>query len=440
MADDPALHPPGTAEYRAATSPHNAITAQNPAFVARPADTAAVAALVRDAAARGLTVVPQATGHGAGAPIGDDVLLVDTSALSSIVIDADAQVATVGAGSTWADVNAAAFEYGLLGRAGSAPSVSMCGYAFGGGIGWLVRPHGLQSAALRRVDYIDGAGRRRAASDDAPDELDRDAMIAFRGGGGVGIATGLEFDLVPVVDLHAGLLLWAGEHLDAVVSAWAATIDGAGDTVTTSIALLDLPPIPDFPEEIRGTRVVHLAIAATDGGTGAESVLAAMRGAAAPVVDTWGPADPERLGGIHLDPPAGVPAIGLARWLTADTPSVAVDILRAAVDTPAAMVEIRSVGSAGSTRPGALVVPPGPYLVHVVGAPAPDVSRDAVEKALDAVVRASAPADAGLSAGSWVEGAASVPDALPADLRARVGAIADAVDPDGVIARTRYVI
>ena len=50
-----------------------------------------------------------------------------------------------------------------------------------------------------------------------------------------------------------------------------------------------------------------------------------------------------------------------------------------------------------------------------------------------------ADADTGLSAGSWIEGATSVPDALPPEVRARVAAIADAVDPDRVIRRSRFL-
>lgn len=61
----------GDAEYVAATTPANAVAQQRPAFVARPADAASAAAVVHEAAARGLRLVPQATGHGAGADVGE---------------------------------------------------------------------------------------------------------------------------------------------------------------------------------------------------------------------------------------------------------------------------------------------------------------------------------------------------------------------------------
>ncbi|MEU7856922.1 FAD-binding protein [Nonomuraea sp. NPDC049141] len=143
--------------YAAATRPHNSSIKQRPARVAvvsRPEDIAPtldeVAALARSSGTP-LEIVPQATGHGAGAPVGKGAVLLDTSRLTDVSIDPESRVAMVGAGATWSAVNAAAEQHGLLGLAGSAPSVSVSGYTFGGGIGWLVRRDGLASGALRAV-------------------------------------------------------------------------------------------------------------------------------------------------------------------------------------------------------------------------------------------------------------------------------------------------
>src|SRR3954453_17171705 len=220
--------------YAAATRPHNSSVAQRPARVAivsGPDDIAPaldeVAALATSSGTP-LEVVPQATGHGAGAPVAEDAVLLDTSRLTSVSIDAESRVAVVGAGATWAAVNAAAEKHGLLGLAGSAPSVSVSGYTFGGGIGWLVRRDGLASGALRAVHYVDGSGRSRTAADDAADDVDREAMWAFRGAGGVGIAHTLELELVPAPDLHAGALLWHADALPELTAAWSRTIGTLG--------------------------------------------------------------------------------------------------------------------------------------------------------------------------------------------------------------------
>ncbi|WP_157974225.1 FAD-binding oxidoreductase, partial [Desertihabitans aurantiacus] len=312
---------PDTDGYAAATSPRNSSTPQRPGRVARvtsPGDLVTAlseVAALETSSGRRLQVVPQATGHGAGAPVTDDTVLLDTSGLADVAIDPDARVATVGAGATWATVNAAAERHGLLGLAGSAPSVSVSGYTFGGGIGWLVRRHGLASAALRAVHYLDGEGRSRVAREDAAEETDREALWGFRGAGGVGVAHTLELDLVPVPDLHAGALLWDAAALPELVAAWAGALDSMGAGVATSIAVLHVPPLPLFPEPLQGRVGVHLAVADPDGPDGAAPLLEAVRSVAAPVSDTWGPTDAAGLARIHLDPPAATPAVGAARWL-----------------------------------------------------------------------------------------------------------------------------
>ena len=441
MADHAQLFGPDTDEYTHGTQPDNSSSSQRPAFVALPQTADDVSAVVRDAAARGLTVVPQATGHGAGGDIGADTIVIDTSSLDELTIDPSARTASAGAGLTWGEINAKAEPHGLLGLAGSSPGVSICGYTFGGGLGWLTRPHGMAASALLRVQYVDGSGKVRMAAQDAPDVLDRDALWAFRGGGGVGIATRLEFDLVPVPALHAGYLLWAIDALDAVVDAWAASMPLIGPDVATSISVLHLPPAPPFPEALRGKPSVHLALAASTGEAGARPLLDAVRAAGKAVADTWGPADAAKLGGIHLDPPAATPAIGDARWLTDAAPAAAKSILTiaAATDSPLELIEIRNVANDAPSRPGAETSVPGPYVLHAVGALSKPTPRAAIDDANSKVQAAAQSIDAGRSVGSWMEGASSVPDALPADLRQRVADIADAVDPARVIRRSRFL-
>ncbi len=432
--------------YAAATRPHNSSREQRPARVAvvsRPEDLAPaldeVAALAQSSGTP-LEVVPQATGHGAGAPVGEGAVVLDTSGLTSVVIDPEARVAVVGAGATWATVNAAAEQHGLLGLAGSAPTVSVSGYTFGGGIGWLVRRDGLASGALRAVHYVDGSGRSRTAADDAADEVDREAMWAFRGAGGVGIAHTLEFDLFPAPDLHAGALLWHADALPELVAAWSSTVGTLDSSVSSSIGVLHVPPVPPFPEELHGKVAVHLAIADPDGPGAAVPLLDAMRAAAQPVSDSWGPTDGVGLSRIHLDPPVATPAIGDARWLDASTPDIAGALLATAAgdDAGIVMMEIRHVAGAPAHRTGAVVAPPGEFIHHAV-APLSLFSRDRIEAAFARARAVWSTADTGSTPGSWVEGAANVPDALPADVRARAAAIADTVDPGALIRRSRLL-
>lgn len=435
------LYAPGSVEYAAGTSPHNNSGEQQPAYVAHPLGADDVVDVVREAARRGLTLVSQASGHGAGGSIGENSIIVDTSGLDGVSIDVDARLARVGAGATWASVNGAAQRHGLLGLAGSSPDVTVSGYTFGGGVGWLTRRHGLASASLRTVLFVDGAGRLRRATDDAADQADRDAIWAYRGGGGIGIAVELEFDLAPSSGLWAGYLLWSIDHLDAVVEAWAETRAASGTAVSTSLSVLHAPPGPPFPDQLRGQPVVHLAIASLDGPESATPLRHALARIPAPTVDTWASADATVLAGIHLDPPAAVPALGVARWLNDSAPRVMLDAMTivAAEDSPVTMIEFRDVAAAASAGPtdvraGALTVP-APFLVHAVGMAAD--GEAGLEDAFRAILDALAPADIGRSVASFAEGRIAVPDALDAADIARVRSIRDVLDPHHLFADTR---
>lgn len=433
-------------DYAAATRPSNSVAAQRPAWVAAVTSPAQLTRAVEqvNAVMRGagevLEIVPQATGHGAGAPVGRQQVLLDTSRLADVVVDPARRTATVGAGATWSSVNAAAERHGLLGLAGSAPGVSVSGYTFGGGTGWLVRRDGLASGSLRAVHYVDGDGRSRTAIDDAPDPIDRDALWAFRGAGGVGIAHTLEFDLFPAPDLHAGALLWHVDALPELLATWSGTVNTLPSSVSHSISVLHIPPLPPFPPALHGKVAVHLAIADPEGGDAAAPLLQAMRGAAAPVSDTWGPSDAARLARIHLDPPVATPALGDARWLDASTPHIAAGLLSSAAgdDCPLVLLEIRHTAGAPTRRPGALVTPPGDFIYHAVGTLHRSSRRD-IEGAFRAARTAWAPVDTGSTPGSWIDGAADVPDALPADVRRRAATTADAIDPHRRIRRSRLL-
>ena len=129
------------------------------------------------------------------------------------------------------------------------------------------------------------------ASDDAADDIDREAIWAFRGAGGVGLALDLTFDVFPVDKPFAGYQLWPADQLSAVITAWQNAIRTDDTAVATSLAVLHTQDAPPIPEPLRNSVVVHLAAAAPFGSESAASFRTAMAEAPRPVVDTWGPAN-----------------------------------------------------------------------------------------------------------------------------------------------------
>lgn len=227
-----AVHLPGDPLYDEARVPWNLHVDARPAAVAYPAFPDEVAAVLRGAAAAGLKVAPQGTGHGAPPLAGrlGDAVLLRTSAMTELAIDAERRTARVGAGVLWGDVIHRAWEAGLAARHMSSPTVGVVGSSLGGGISWYGRAHGLQSSALTAVEVVLADGTFVRATEDSDSEL---LWAARGGGGGFGVVTAVEFDLLPVTGACAGMMVWDWKDARRVLGAWAEWAVEAPDAVTS---------------------------------------------------------------------------------------------------------------------------------------------------------------------------------------------------------------
>ena len=175
--------------------------------------------MLRAAASAGLKVAPQGTGHGAPPLAGhlSDAVLLRTSAMTELRVDAARRTARVGAGVLWGDVVERAGRVDLAALHTSSPGVGVVGSSLGGGLSWYARQHGLQCSAITAVELVLADGTFVRATDD----VDSDLLWAARGGGGgFGVVTALEFDLLPVSTAYAGMLAWDWTHAQRVLTAW----------------------------------------------------------------------------------------------------------------------------------------------------------------------------------------------------------------------------
>ncbi|MFA9429328.1 FAD-binding oxidoreductase [Egicoccus sp. AB-alg2] len=363
-----AVHLPGDAGYDRARLPWNLQVDARPAAVAYPAFPDEVATVVRAAAAAGLRVAPMGTGHGApplSGRLGDAVLL-RTSALTELHVDTDRQTARVGAGVLWGDVVERAGEVGLAARHMSSPSVGVVGSSLGGGISWYARRHGLQCSALTAIEVVlaDGSFVRATGHDDL--------LWAARGGGGFGVVTAVEFDLLPIATAFAGLLAWDWRHAERVLRAWADWTRETPEDVTTVARLFQAPDQPDLPAGLRGRQVVVVDGAVLGPPGRAAQLLAPLR-ALRPELDTFHVARADSLPRLHLDPEAPTVAHASSVLLD-DLPEEAVEALVAAAGPRSGSglvdLEVRQLGGAlarPSPRGGALDRLDGAFLVLGVG-------------------------------------------------------------------------
>ena len=151
------VYVPGDAGYAAEIAAHNTATVHTPDVVVGVTSGADVVGAIRVAREHGYQVSVQGTGHGADAPI-DAGILISTRRLDRLDIDAEARVATIGAGVRWGAVVAAAAEHGLAPITGSSPTVGCVGYLLGGGLGPLARSHGFSSDYLVGLTVVTGQG------------------------------------------------------------------------------------------------------------------------------------------------------------------------------------------------------------------------------------------------------------------------------------------
>jgi FAD/FMN-containing dehydrogenase len=353
-----AVHLPGDPGYDAARQPWNVAVDQRPAAVAYPADAAEVAEVVRAAAAAGLRVAPQGTGHNAG-PLGalDDVVLLRTSGLTGVTVDPVARRARVGSGVLWLDVVEAAAPHGLAALHGSSPDVGVAGYSLGGGIGWFARQHGLQTNSLTAIEVVTADGAVRRAAADSEPEL----FWALRGGGGnFGVVTALEFALYPIESAYAGALIWDWQHAERVLNAWAQWAHEAPDHVTTAFRILQVPPIEAMPELLRGRQIAMIDGAVLGDDESAAAVIAPLR-ALAPEIDMFERMPAPALVRLHGDPEGPTPGIGAATVLGSLPPAAAAAFVAAAgpgSGSSMIVAELRQLGGAlARPAPGAGCLP-----------------------------------------------------------------------------------
>ena len=319
---------------------------QQPTAVVYAESAADVVAVVEHARDHGLFVTTQGTGHFANTLHGfEDTILVKTSRMRGLEIDAEAQIARAEAGVIWEEVSLAAARHGLAGLAGSSPDVGVVGYTLGGGLGWLARRYGLAANSVVAVEIVTADGRQVRA--DA--ENDPDLFWAIRGGGGsFGIVTAIEFALYPVPEVYAGALFFPFERAAEILKAWRRWVEGTPDEVTSVGRLMQFPPIPQVPEPVRGKSFVIVEAAFMgDEAEGAE-LLQPLR-ELGPVMDTFATIPVEELRFLHMDPPEPVPGAGDGMNLADVTPET-IDALVAVAGpgsgSPLLSVELRQLGGA----------------------------------------------------------------------------------------------
>ncbi len=217
---------------------------------------------------------------------------------------------------------------------------------------------------------------------------------------------------------------------------WAAWTEDAPDCVTTSFRMLNLPPLPELPEGLRGRRLVVVDGAVLADDEQAAGILAGLR-ALGPELDTFARVPAASLVRLHMDPEGPTPAVS-ASTVLADLPDAAVESFLALTGPGSGSTllsaELRQLGGAlaqPAVGAGALPMLEGRFVLFGVAvAMTPEL---AVQGHADAValVDALAPYSSGRDYLNFAESQVDVRRSFPAEVWQRLKGTRSALDPDG---------
>ena len=257
---------------------------RRPALVCRCAGVADVITAVRFAREHGVPVAVRSGGHSfPGLSVADDALVIDLSPMKGVRVDPVARTARVQAGVLLGELDKETQAFSLAAPAGIVTSTGVAGLTLGGGIGWIMRKHGLSVDKLRRLDVVTASGEFLRAT---PEE-NSDLFWGMRGAGSnFGIVTELEFDLVPLgPSVLAGPILWRMEDSPQVLRFYRDWIADAPDELTTIVLHRKAPALPFVPEQLHGKPVVMVIPCWIGDFTEGQDIIRPMREFGKPVAD-----------------------------------------------------------------------------------------------------------------------------------------------------------
>jgi FAD/FMN-containing dehydrogenase len=228
---------------------------RRPALIARCAGVADVIGAVKFARKHGLPVAVRSGGHSfPGLSVADDAFVIDLSLMKGVRVDPVERTARVQAGVLLGELDKETQAFALAAPSGIVTHTGVAGLTLGGGIGWIMRKHGLSVDKLRRVDVVTAEGELVKAS---PDE-NADLFWGMCGAGAnFGIVTEFEFDLVPVgPTILAGPIFWKIDDSAEVLRFYRDWAADAPDDLMTIVVHRKAPPLPFVPEKLHGELVV----------------------------------------------------------------------------------------------------------------------------------------------------------------------------------------
>ncbi len=269
---------PGDQGYDETRKVWNGMIDKQPALIVRCKNSEDVIQSVNFARKHNLLLSVKGGGHNiTGNAVCDGGIMIDLSLMKSVMVYPEQQIADVETGATWGDFDAASQQHGLATTGGIISTTGVAGLTLGGGVGWLVRKHGLSCDNLIEADVVTAEGSLLRASVNENEEL----FWGIRGGGGnFGIVTSMKFRLHEVNTILGGMIIHPREKAKEVITFYREFMKTAPEELTLYTGLMTSPD--GIPE------VALVGCYSGDLEQG-EAVLKPLREFGSPVADLIGP-------------------------------------------------------------------------------------------------------------------------------------------------------
>jgi FAD/FMN-containing dehydrogenase len=272
---------PGHPDYDEARTVFYGDVDRRPSAIVKVANGDDVARVIAHAREAGLEFAVRSGGHSvAGHSTTEGGIVIDLTDMNKLELDPAGRTAWAETGLTAGEYTTAAGKHGLATGFGDTGSVGIGGITLGGGVGFLVRKHGLTIDDLLAAEIVTADGDLLYADD----ETHPDLFWAIRGGGGnFGVATRFKFRLHPLESFVGGMLFLPATP--DVVASFAAAAEAAPEELSTIANVMTAPPLPFLPEEVQGQMMLMAFVAYAGDVEEGERAIAPLRALAEPIAD-----------------------------------------------------------------------------------------------------------------------------------------------------------
>jgi FAD/FMN-containing dehydrogenase len=430
---------PGDPDYDEARAVRMGGFDRRPAAIVRVANARDVARAVTFAREQGAPLSVRGGGHsGAGHGVVDGGIVIDLSSMKTLDIDVAGRAAWAEAGLTAGEVTDTAGALGLAVPFGDTGSVGIGGITLAGGLGYLVRRHGLTIDNLLAAEVVTADGElHRVDTNHEPD-----LFWALRGGAGnIGVATRFRYRLHPVEQVTGGMLILPATP--ETIAGFVAAAGAAPEELSTIANVMPAPPMPFVPAARHGEPVIFATLVHTGGGEAGERAMAPFRALASPIVDRIGP---KRYPEIFMGGPDGpAPRVAQRTMFTDGVDRDAAAAILDALGTSSALMavaQIRVLGGAMARVPAdatAFAHRDAPALVTVVAMYGRPTERETHAAWVDGLASELHPRGGAYAGFLGDEGEARVREAFPGATWDRLAAIKGRYDPENLFRSNQNV-